>query len=147
MEETKIEEVEEIPDYVKEIEPKLVYEIEELYPKFQPFDENDTLEMISTKMEAHRIWKNSLAKIYPVVENKDTFLEQIMIIFYSFNQNKDSNKISMEFDRFRSDIVKNRQINKVNHVKLFLGTQGNISGPNLSKPKDDKGKVIADALF
>lgn len=138
---------EEIPEYMKEIEPKLAYEIEELYPKFQPFDENDTLEMISTKMEAHRIWKNSLGKIYPVVENKEAFLEQIMIIFYSFHQNKDSNKISMEFDRFRSDILKKKYVDKVTHVKLFLGMQGNISGPNLSKPKDDKGKIVTDALL
>lgn len=124
---------EEIPECMIPIKPKLEYELDELFPKFQPFDEFDTFEMMATKLEAHRIWKNSLVSIYPVVENKEKFLDQVMTIYYAFHQNRDSNRLGMEYTHFRNDILKRKIIDKVTHTKIFAGSTDGVYSQAFTK--------------
>jgi len=116
------EEKEEEVQCFQEIEPKLQYEMSELFPRFQPFDRDDTAYLVANKMEAHRVWKNSLVKAYKVVLDKDEFLEQVMTIFFAFNCKRDSGRLAFEYHCFLSDIRKDKIIEKVTHIKMFITT-------------------------
>lgn len=123
-EEPKVEDIvlEEDTPCFREIELKLRYDIADLFPRFQPFDRDDTAYLVANKMEAHRIWKNSLVKAYVAVLDKDEFLEQVMTIFFAFNSKRDSGRLAFEYHCFLSDIKKGKIIEKVTHQKMFVTT-------------------------